>query len=339
GRREKTWVSDITAASTTALLASEDELSPRGFTDHEMLNRTGFVHMNGRVYDPRIGRFVSADPIVQFPGFSQSYNRYSYTLNSPLSLVDPSGFMSSDVVEGSDGSLFGQLSAPNIPGSLGGESSQDSERIVLLNMLAVENGLPWLNDWVDNGGRLPAPSVATPPVAPARPPGDGCSSPAGCGAVAVASGKVSCPAPLECAATTGGTNSDLFDGFGPKALQVSIELGGEGFFGVFGASKSTGFLMDPFRFEVCRVQTTCGRVGLGLFLGVGAEGSISVSAPLTTGTVNSTGVFGRIGIGDVSVGGSLNVSDGGVGGVKGLVGVGGGVVLGVQQCESRVTCE
>ncbi|MEQ8860346.1 MAG: RHS repeat-associated core domain-containing protein [Pseudomonadales bacterium] len=141
GRREKTWVSDITAASTTALLASEDELSPRGFTDHEMLNRTGFVHMNGRVYDPRIGRFVSADPIVQFPAFSQSYNRYSYTLNSPLSFVDPSGFMSADTFEGSGGSLFGQLSAPNIPGSLGGESSQDSERIVLLKVAGSSTGM------------------------------------------------------------------------------------------------------------------------------------------------------------------------------------------------------
>jgi hypothetical protein len=44
------------------------------------------------VYDPRIGRFVSADPIVQSPTHSQSYNRYSYVFNSPLSYTDPSGF-------------------------------------------------------------------------------------------------------------------------------------------------------------------------------------------------------------------------------------------------------
>jgi hypothetical protein len=48
--------------------------------------------MNGRVYDPRIGRFVSADPIVQAPFHSQSYNRYSYASNSPLSYTDPSGY-------------------------------------------------------------------------------------------------------------------------------------------------------------------------------------------------------------------------------------------------------
>jgi len=48
--------------------------------------------MNGRLYDPTLGRFFSADPIVQAPYNLQSYNRYSYVLNNPLSLTDPSGF-------------------------------------------------------------------------------------------------------------------------------------------------------------------------------------------------------------------------------------------------------
>ncbi|MEQ9003930.1 MAG: RHS repeat-associated core domain-containing protein, partial [Pseudomonadales bacterium] len=63
GRRQHTWGSDITAAAMTTILTNEDERFARGYTDHEMLNRTGFVHMNGRVYDPRLGRFVSPDPI------------------------------------------------------------------------------------------------------------------------------------------------------------------------------------------------------------------------------------------------------------------------------------
>ncbi len=94
GRRSKDWSRDITQVEKDALLAPdyEDEKSPRGFTDHEMLNRTGFIHMNGRVYDPRIGRFVSPDPIVQSPTFSQSYNRYAYVFNNPLAYTDPSGF-------------------------------------------------------------------------------------------------------------------------------------------------------------------------------------------------------------------------------------------------------
>lgn len=64
----------------------------RGFTQHEHLSTVGLIHMNGRVYDPLIGRFVSPDPIVQAPENLQSYNRYSYVLNNPLKYTDPSGF-------------------------------------------------------------------------------------------------------------------------------------------------------------------------------------------------------------------------------------------------------
>jgi RHS repeat-associated protein len=63
-----------------------------GFTGHETITEVGLVHMNGRVYDPVLGRFLSADPIIQMPGNMQSYNRYSYVLNNPLSYTDPSGY-------------------------------------------------------------------------------------------------------------------------------------------------------------------------------------------------------------------------------------------------------
>ena len=59
---------------------------------HEPLDEMGLVHMNGRVYDPLIGRFISADPIIQAPGMLQSHNRYAYVMNNPLNLTDPSGF-------------------------------------------------------------------------------------------------------------------------------------------------------------------------------------------------------------------------------------------------------
>lgn len=47
--------------------------------------------MNGRLYDPMLGRFFSPDNYVQMPDFSQSFNRYSYCLNNPLKYTDPSG--------------------------------------------------------------------------------------------------------------------------------------------------------------------------------------------------------------------------------------------------------
>ena len=48
--------------------------------------------MNGRVYDPALGRMLSADPIISDPYNSQRFNRYSYVLNNPLSFNDPSGY-------------------------------------------------------------------------------------------------------------------------------------------------------------------------------------------------------------------------------------------------------
>jgi len=66
----------------------------RGYTLHEHLDEVGVIHMNGRVYDPLIGRFMSADPFVQSPGNLQSYNRYAYVWNNPLAMTDPSGYFS-----------------------------------------------------------------------------------------------------------------------------------------------------------------------------------------------------------------------------------------------------
>ena len=66
--------------------------TPRGFTDHEHLDDFELVHMNGRVYEPLLGRFLSPDPLVQYPESTQGFNRYTYVSNNPLSLVDPTGY-------------------------------------------------------------------------------------------------------------------------------------------------------------------------------------------------------------------------------------------------------
>ena len=68
-------------------------IEPRGYTGHEHLDDLGIIHMNGRIYDPSIGRFLSADTFIQFPNNQQSLNRYSYVLNNPLSYTDPSGHL------------------------------------------------------------------------------------------------------------------------------------------------------------------------------------------------------------------------------------------------------
>ncbi|CDT87032.1 Rhs family protein-like protein [Vibrio coralliirubri] len=64
----------------------------RGFTGHENVgNSSGLINMNARLYDPAIGRFLSADTFVPEPSFSQSYNRYAYVYNNPLKYTDPTG--------------------------------------------------------------------------------------------------------------------------------------------------------------------------------------------------------------------------------------------------------
>ncbi|ATQ70953.1 RHS repeat-associated core domain-containing protein [Methylosinus trichosporium] len=70
---------------------SLDSVASRGFTGQEHLTEVGLIHFNARLYDPLVGRFTSADSIVPHPGDPQSYNRYAYVRNRPLSATDPSG--------------------------------------------------------------------------------------------------------------------------------------------------------------------------------------------------------------------------------------------------------
>ena len=63
----------------------------RGYTGHEHLDIFDLINMNGRVYDPWLGRFLSPDPYVQAPDNSQGFNRYTYAFNNPLKYVDPNG--------------------------------------------------------------------------------------------------------------------------------------------------------------------------------------------------------------------------------------------------------
>jgi RHS repeat-associated protein len=63
----------------------------RGFTGHEQIDGMNLVHMKGRIYDPTIGLFLSADSYVQDPTEIQNLNRYTYVMNNPLAYNDPTG--------------------------------------------------------------------------------------------------------------------------------------------------------------------------------------------------------------------------------------------------------
>lgn len=61
----------------------------RGFTMHEHYDDFGLINMNGRMYDPLVGRMLSPDIVIQDEHNPQAYNRYSYCLNNPLRFTDP----------------------------------------------------------------------------------------------------------------------------------------------------------------------------------------------------------------------------------------------------------
>jgi len=71
----------------------------RGFTGHEHMPEfklvnmpaLSFVEVNGRLYDPLVGRMLSPDNYVQDATGVHAFNRYSYVYNNPLKYTDPSG--------------------------------------------------------------------------------------------------------------------------------------------------------------------------------------------------------------------------------------------------------
>ncbi|MGL6128791.1 RHS repeat domain-containing protein, partial [Chryseobacterium artocarpi] len=66
-------------------------LVDRGYTGHEHFAEVGIIHMNGRLYDPLLRRFLNADENIQDPTNTQNYNKYGYVMNNPLMYNDPDG--------------------------------------------------------------------------------------------------------------------------------------------------------------------------------------------------------------------------------------------------------
>ncbi len=93
-RRETNGRYDENGNQVIDWTSDTDHGTDRGFTGHEHLDDIGLIHMNGRLFDPLIGRFLQGDPMIQAPEELQNYNRYSYCLNNPLNCTDPTGYWS-----------------------------------------------------------------------------------------------------------------------------------------------------------------------------------------------------------------------------------------------------
>jgi len=93
------WGRRRSAADWANYNVTTEALFTRGYTGHEHIDGYDLINMNGRMYDPRLGRMLSADPFTS-PG-TQGMNRYSYVLNNPLKYTDPSGYYWQEVITGS----------------------------------------------------------------------------------------------------------------------------------------------------------------------------------------------------------------------------------------------
>ncbi|MBC3879965.1 VCBS repeat-containing protein [Undibacterium sp. LX40W] len=144
----------------------------KGFTGHEMLDKLDLVHMNGRIYDPFVARFMSADPIIQDPFHSQSYNRYTYVWNNPTNLTDPTGFVAAGRASGAEqfqcaitsGCQVGEdgsTSQVGSPDDIGAEGSNEQvssnstdNKNLLTKQSVVAPTLTWGNVFDFGKGRL-----------------------------------------------------------------------------------------------------------------------------------------------------------------------------------------
>lgn len=126
-RDPTTWQGSAPPVTSTAF----------GYTNQEHVDSQSFIHMNGRIYDPTLGRMLQADPIRN-PG-SQGLNRYSYVANNPLTLTDPSGY-----------SWFGDLLRSVVSIAVG----------VVSAYLAVQTG-GWYGLLIAAGGGFTAGVIAT----------------------------------------------------------------------------------------------------------------------------------------------------------------------------------
>lgn len=77
--------------SATAITFEGGTITARGYTGHEMLDGLDVIHMNGRIYDPTLGRFLQVDPVVQDTANPQNWNGYTYVFNNPYTHTDLTG--------------------------------------------------------------------------------------------------------------------------------------------------------------------------------------------------------------------------------------------------------
>ncbi len=63
-----------------------------GFTGQRFDASSALMYYGARYYDPQLGRFTQADPVLADAWNPQGLNRYAYVYNNPVRYSDPSGY-------------------------------------------------------------------------------------------------------------------------------------------------------------------------------------------------------------------------------------------------------
>jgi RHS repeat-associated protein len=139
----------------TLTVATGSSTQPFAYTG-ELHDLTGLTYLRARYEDPSLGRFLSRDPIAGNPRSCQTLNRYSYVLNNPVTLVDPTGrkpqvlrnpddvarcagAATAEIIGGAaTGSIEVFLVRAAIGGAIAGPAGVASAVILTLSLLAVD---------------------------------------------------------------------------------------------------------------------------------------------------------------------------------------------------------
>lgn len=92
-RRNRDGRYDASGALVFDWTTNTDSGTDRGYTGQQHLDDVELIHMNGRLYDPVINRFMQGDPLIADPTNLADYDRFSYCMNNPVTCTDPSGYL------------------------------------------------------------------------------------------------------------------------------------------------------------------------------------------------------------------------------------------------------
>ncbi|WP_445992842.1 RHS repeat-associated core domain-containing protein [Leptospira wolffii] len=79
------------------------------YNSQELDRETNFYFYNARYYDPEIGRFTSADSVIDGNDDTQGWNRFSYVKGNPVLFRDPTGHWSASSLAQNLGEGAGEI--------------------------------------------------------------------------------------------------------------------------------------------------------------------------------------------------------------------------------------